>query len=370
VQPSRVDLPAADADAAVFGKRVLVELSHAIERFALAAPAGHPMVVVAMFQKLSYFRREAAVYRDIAARGAVTVVGVAEQHPPQPSPGVRHVLLDAGDELAREWSVTVLGPRGGAALVAVDQQHVDPFAPTIEDGRRFRGRCSFRRRDAYAEVLRLRERLRLPAATATAIDDVLRAVLAAPEPMTQEPWDAPLRFLADRVRHALGRGEVLQARLGSAVTDATQRDPRTGLWTPASLRRWTAGLGGAVPLGLGLVRVPELAGVRERFGLRAEHAALTGITAALSENLTPADRVVRTALEDFLLVLPSRSGEEVLAHCELACTRVAGLVRQYPFVALSGVTATTVSREHPLPLPELLERVDRAHRARTAVAPG
>jgi hypothetical protein len=40
-------------DEKLFGKKALVEISHAIERFALAAEPGSPLVVIAMFQKLS-----------------------------------------------------------------------------------------------------------------------------------------------------------------------------------------------------------------------------------------------------------------------------------------------------------------------------
>ena len=64
--------------AGTFGKPLLVELSHLIEQFALAAEPGVPTVVIAMFQRLAYFSREAQVYREIAARGAVIVVGMAE----------------------------------------------------------------------------------------------------------------------------------------------------------------------------------------------------------------------------------------------------------------------------------------------------
>jgi DICT domain-containing protein len=132
----------------LFSKRLLVEISHAIERFALAAPMDEPLIVIAMFQKLSYFEREAAIYRDIAGRRAVTVVGLAENFPPRLPPDVRHCLLDPADPLAREWSVTVLGPRGGATLIAVDQETVDVTAQTLEEGRSFRGRWSFRREHA------------------------------------------------------------------------------------------------------------------------------------------------------------------------------------------------------------------------------
>jgi hypothetical protein len=182
----------------VFGKRVLVELSHAVEQFALAARPGDPLVVVALFQKAAYFGREEAVYRDIAGRGAVTVVGLAEDVAPRLPPGVRCTLFPGGDELAREWSVTVLGPRGGATLVATDLESVDPDAATLEAGRRFRAGWSFRRVDAYGEVLRLRSRLRLPDDLREEIDGVLHAVLAQPEPTHQDWWDVPLRFLAGR----------------------------------------------------------------------------------------------------------------------------------------------------------------------------
>src|SRR4029077_12878037 len=154
----------------LYGKTVLVEISHAIERFALAADPGSPLVVIAMFQKLSYFAREVDVYQEIAARGAVTLVGLTEDLPPELPPGVRYTLLGAADPLAREWSVTVLGPKGGATLVAVNQESLAPNSRTIEEGRRFRGAWSFSRSEAYAQVLRLRAQLRLSADTAERID--------------------------------------------------------------------------------------------------------------------------------------------------------------------------------------------------------
>ena len=163
----------------MLSKRILVELSHAIERFALAAEAGTPLVVIALFQKLSYFQRETSVYSDIAERATVTVVGLTEDFPPALPPRVRHALFDARDPMAREWSVTVLGPGGGATLVAIDLESVDGGAPTLESGRQFRGRWSFKRDDAYREVLRLRSEMRLPPSTVADIDAVLRTVRRA-----------------------------------------------------------------------------------------------------------------------------------------------------------------------------------------------
>ncbi len=85
--------------------------------------ADTPTVVIAMFQKLAYFRREAGMYRRIAARGAVTVVGLAEATVPELPPGVRHVLVPAADDLEREWSVTVLAPEAGATLGELENSH-------------------------------------------------------------------------------------------------------------------------------------------------------------------------------------------------------------------------------------------------------
>jgi GGDEF domain-containing protein len=349
----------------VYGKRVLVELSHTIEQYALAAPPDEPLVVVAMFQKASYFAREAEVYRDIAARGAVTVVGLAEDLPPHLPPGVRHALVDARDPLAREWSVTVLGPRGGATLVATDLETVDATARTLEEGRSFRAHWSFRRDAAYHELLRLRTVLPLPAARLAEVDRVLQRVVAEPEPERQAWWDAPLRFLGARLDQTLrGRAEALAA-LAAAREDERERDPRTGLHTPAFLERWTAGLGaGTLPIGLALLRVPGIAGLRASYGFRAELAALQGVTGAVHELITEADRVVRLGRDEFLLVLPSWEPHAVLRLCDEVCARVAELDQVYPFVALPAVAAGTVTRDRPLPVGYLQEQVARGGTAR------
>lgn len=352
-------------DGTTFGKRVLVELSHAIERFALAAEPGSPLVVIAMFQRLSYFQRETEVYAEIAANSSVTLVGLVEDFPPQLPAGVRHVLLGEDDPLAREWSVTVLGPDGGATLVAVDQETVDASAHTLEEGRRFRGRWSFLRADAYREVLRLRAQLSLPAATVAAIDEVLHAVLATPEPDHQDRWSVPLHFLADRVDIAVRERAGAQSRLDSAVAhtdEIGERDPRTGLHTTKFLSRWTAGLGEGLPIGLVLLRVPGVEGLRARYGLRAELAALQGVTRIAQEMLTDVDRVVRLAREEFLIVLPSWPQEHVLALCDEVCARIAHLDQQYPFVALPASAAAVVTRERPLPVERLVAQLDGGRR--------
>ncbi len=345
-----------DSAGEVFGKRVLVEISHTIERFALAAPPDEPLIVIALFQKLSYFERETAVYQDIAGRGALTVVGLTEDFPPHLPPGVRHALLGADDPLAREWSVTVLGPRGGATLVALDLETLDAGARTLEEGRLFRGHWSFRREDAYHEVLRLRSALALPPHVVQHVDDHLRHVLAEPEPRDQEWREAPLRFATDRI------DQVLRERtaLATAQEDARERDPRSGLYNDRFLRRWTAGLAaGTLPVGLALLRVSGIADVRHRYGLRAELAVSQNLARILQQHLTDADRAVRLTAEDFLVVLPARPAEEVLALCDEMCDHLGRLLDQsYPFVNLPAAAVATVTRSRPLPVDRLLRQLD------------
>ena len=196
----------------------------------------------------------------------------------------------------------MLGPKGGATLVAVDQESLDPHARTIEEGRRFRGAWSFNRSDAYAQVLRLRAQLRLALGTADRIDVVLRAVLDEPEPMRQDWWEVPLRFLGDRMDGLLRERAAAVAELEALREDEAERDPRTGLYTAAFLERWTRGLGaGTLPIGLVLLRVFGVAELRGQYGLRAELAALQGLREGISELLQPTDRLVRIGREDFLV---------------------------------------------------------------------
>ncbi len=347
----------------VFGKRVLVEISHTIERFALAAPPDEPLIVIALFQKLSYFSRETAVYQDIAGRGALTVVGLTEDFPPHLPAGVRHALIGANDPLAREWSVTVLGPRGGATLVALDLETVDAGARTLEEGRLFRGHWSFRREDAYHEVLRLRSTLSLPPHVVQHVDDHLRHVLAEPEPHDQEWREAALRFATQRLDQVLRQ----RTALATAQDDTRERDPRSGLYNDRFLTRWTAGLGtGTLPVGLALLRVFDIAEVRHRYGLRAELAVSQSVAAVLQQHLTDADRAVRLTAEDFLVVLPARTTEEVLSFCDDVCDRLGRrLDTSYPFVNLPATAVATVTRSRPLPVGQLLHQLDT-----TPVTPG
>lgn len=343
-----------DGAGEVLGKRVLVEISHTIERFALAAPPDEPLVVIALFQKLSYFARETAVYREIAGRGALTVVGLVEDVPPSLPPGVRHALIGSRDPLAREWSVTVLGPHGGATLVALDLETVGADAASLEDGRLFHGRWSFRRRDAYDEVLRLRSVLPLPPQVLAHVDAHVRNVQAESEPGDQGWREAPLRFVTDRIDHVLRERTALTA----ARDETHERDPRSGLYNERFLARWTAGLGsGTLPVGLALIRVGTIADLREQYGLRAELAALQGVARVLQRGLSESDRAIRMTRDDFLAILPGRTLDEVRTYCDEVCDGLGRLDTTYPFVNLPAAATATVTRARPLPIDRLLHQM-------------
>jgi hypothetical protein len=345
--------------AGTFGKPLLVELSRAVERFALATDAGGAAVVVAMFQEAAYFRSGAEVYRAIAATGAVTVVGFVGDAPPLP-PGVRHVLLSDGDDLVKEWSVTVLWPYGGATPVAADLQTLEPGALTAEEGRTFRAGWSFRREEARRQVLRLRATLPLGAATAADVDAVVRAVAATPEPVhqrrgTRRCGSSPTACTspsatARRSPHGSTRPPTRPSATRRPAS--TPRPPCTagsrGRAPRRSAWRWCSWSGS-----------PTCA----QYGRRAELAVLATAGAALGDLIGEGHRVVAQGPEELLVVLPGATPDDVLRLCNEVAGLTSRLGTTYPFVALPVKVAGTVTRAQPLPVARLQQQVTAGHRA-------
>ncbi len=365
----------------VLAKEVLVEVSHAIERFALAADPSEPIAVISLFQRASYFRTQQAVYREIAARAAVAVAGATEEITDPDTGPLHQALIGAADPLAREWSVTVLGPRAGATLVAEDLQTVHPEATSLERGRLFRGRWSFRREDADREVRRLRTQLDLPADAASRIDRVLRAVAGTPKPELQDRWDAPLRYLAQRVHEVAGRTARAAAR-------ERQRTPAEPVRTPTGIhddgvpdagrpaeaddpqtderwREWTSGLGTGLPVGVAAFQVTNLTEVRERLGQRADTAVRIAVSRCLQQELAPTDRLARATPQSFVAVLAGCDEARLLDYSRAALARTAELEREYPFTPLQVVAGAILSQRRPLPVGWLEQQLVDG-----AVAPG
>ena len=336
-------------------KRLLVDISHAIEQFALADDDG-PTVVIAMFQRLSYFEREVETYRRIAATGAVCLVGIVEDLPPALAPGIRHVLLGAHEPLAREWSVTVLTPSTGATLVVNDTEKIAADSATLEAGREFVGGWSFRREDAYAEVMRLRAALgtRMGANARKAIEDVLWRVVSAPGDPTEARSSAALEHLIEVADSAGARGGALQRKQDEQTLTGPERDARTGLHNERYLARWLAGsAGGTLPLGVVLMHVAGLGELRQRFGARAEIAAARTAGDVLRAQLGASDRLVSLGGNAFLALLPSAQEAELQRFHTAGAAALAQAEQRYPFVPLAMSAVATVTRDRPLPVPGL-----------------
>jgi len=81
---------------------------------------GEGAVLLAAFQYASNFTPATVRRYEALARNASLVAAFGADLPEEPCPGVRGAALEPGDALEDEWSVVVLGPHFGGALVARD----------------------------------------------------------------------------------------------------------------------------------------------------------------------------------------------------------------------------------------------------------
>jgi GGDEF domain-containing protein len=333
--------------------------SHAVERAALAGSRGEPSVVIAMFQRLPYFEREREVYARIAELATTTVVGLVDAGRPDLPHGVVPVLLREDEALAREWSVVVLTPTFGATVVAQDLEDVDDTGGSIEASRLFHGRWGFRRDEAYAEVVRLRDALgdRLSPATRSAVDDVLRRVTGPAAVQTESRAEAALRHVTGRLDRQ--RDDLLRLREQAEDEQQNLRDPLTWLHTPEAMEAWLGtSAPGILPLGLIFARIEELADLEELHGSRACVHTEINIAELLREDLRPVDRAVRLSKTEFLVVRPALSEAELSEAGRHLARRLAALRDSYPFVEVTPAVSTTLTRSRPLPVRALGTQLD------------
>lgn len=96
-------------------KRLLVPLSSTLEL--TAAQSLVPPMVLSCFQHARYFTpATAGRYSDLAER-LPFVAALGESMAREPAPGVHGAALPAGDPLAEEWTVIVLGAHACSALI-------------------------------------------------------------------------------------------------------------------------------------------------------------------------------------------------------------------------------------------------------------
>jgi MerR family transcriptional regulator, light-induced transcriptional regulator len=100
----------------VLSRRVLVQLSHAIED--QSAQAADRPLLFACFQRERFYRREEARWRTLARTADCAVVLADFARIRTPADGPAEVPIDASDALAREWVLVCDGPRFAACLVA------------------------------------------------------------------------------------------------------------------------------------------------------------------------------------------------------------------------------------------------------------
>lgn len=349
-------------------------MSHAIEQLALATAEDGPLLVIALFQRRPYYERERAVYERIAARSTVTVVGLVEP-PTGEAADVRHgpvmTRLGEQDELAREWSVVVLTPRTGAVLVARDLERVEDDAESLESGRLFDSRLSFRRDDALHEALRLGKALahQLPAAASNAIGAVVERVRELPSAPGESRVEASLQFLISSLQQEQLRTAALRRELQAVKAPTGERTDELG---DAAVQRWIGTArttaSGTLPVALLAVRVVHPDSGLHRPGRRGVGLETVGVLRVLQQARRPTDRTMRLEDEEYLLVMPSMSEADVIALAHRVGAEIAALEGAFPFTAVRAVCAVTVTRQRPLPIQALRDGLAWAVAEGVAVA--
>lgn len=355
-------------------KRLLVALSHSLERAVMSGPIDAPTVVVALFQRLAFFDRERAVYERMAAAGVTVVVAYVADAPHEPPRGVHTVLLHPEEPLTDEWSVVAVGPRAGAFLVATDQHRFDASEREPESARQFTGRWGYSFTQAAAELARLRFALgdRLPPPLRRAVDLLLaQSMPAGGAPATSagspgEMWATASLYhmlddmLTSRAGHQELREQLADAHAAAAARTAAAVDPESGLTAPDFLQRWAAPTDAAtVPLGLALFDIGGLADDAVRSDPRASYHAAHHVAAALTQPLGPVDAAVRLSTRAFLVVVPGASDRHLGTVCDQIGEQLELASHGYPDVSLRARTATMVTRVRPLPVRDLQEALAR-----------
>jgi diguanylate cyclase (GGDEF)-like protein len=109
---------AAQREVAIATKRLLLPISMHLEQQALRI--GEGAVLMAAFQSAANFTPGTVRRYEVLARSASLVAAFGTHLPEEPCAGVRGAALAPDDLLVDEWSVVVLGPHFGGALVALD----------------------------------------------------------------------------------------------------------------------------------------------------------------------------------------------------------------------------------------------------------
>lgn len=164
-----------DVDPVVLSKRVVLELSRAIED-EYCARAAHG-ALIACFQRERFYRRAQRRWTELARTASMAVVLADFAAVSEPASAPAEVPIDRRDPLAREWTVIIDAPGAQACLAAWEQPSPTEL-PDLE--RRFEVLWSFEpgvvraARELASELLwRLAPEVarRLPEADGAAVSD-------------------------------------------------------------------------------------------------------------------------------------------------------------------------------------------------------
>ncbi|MEJ2866507.1 DICT sensory domain-containing protein [Actinomycetospora sp. OC33-EN08] len=355
-------------------KRLLVDVSHAVEKAVMASSVEPPTVVVSLFQRLAHFDRERAVYERMAEAGVTVVVGFVAGEGHAPPEGVTVVELDPAEPLGDEWTVVALGPRAGAFLVATDQHTYDPAERAVEPGRIFDGRWGFSRAQAATELARLRFALgsRLAPDVVRTVDDLLASTMpaggdaAGSAGSPGEMWaTTSLYHMIDRMRDAHAgtrelRDQLADVHAATGARAASGTDADSGLPDAGFLERWTPRVGpGALQVGVALFDIAAFDDEALASPRAAYHAGHR-VAAALTEPLGPVDVAVRLDARTFVVLVPGASAVHLGDLADRIGEGLALASEGHPGVALTARVATTTTRGRPLPIDDLRAALDHA----------
>jgi DICT domain-containing protein len=118
----------ADLDVWLLSKRMLLDMSHAIEDEYCAR--GEPAVLIATFQREEFYRRAERRWRDLARTAELAVVLADFDRPRQPRGGPVEIPLEASEPINREWTLVCDGPGFSACLAGWERagQEAEPDA--------------------------------------------------------------------------------------------------------------------------------------------------------------------------------------------------------------------------------------------------
>lgn len=360
-------------------KRALLVLSHAMERAFDAVDSTEPGddagagLVIALFQRREYFDREAARYEALAAAGHTVLVGFTGPTDGIP-PGVTAVSFADGDLRAQDWILVLVRGTYATSLVARDSRDLSGEEATLEAGRLFSARWTFRR-----EVALVAAREQLDRLAADLAPSALAAAMGHMERSAALPLSRVETRLATAADHLvasvdLGQRRAMQLRLALDTSQSLAvHDQLTGLKNRHYLDYFLGGDDKPAELYVLLVDVDDLKTVNDTYGHEAGDAVLRTVAAALRTHSRPSDVVIRWGGDEFLLLLPEAGSAGGLAVGQRLADAVRATSPSAPWghLTLSVSIGMCSTRRTTLPLEQLdaaLYGVKRAGKGFAAVA--